>query len=193
MTDMRAFVFLVFLCAATNASAQIYRWVDANGRVHYSNSTPPKGANATVVDPNAMEAPPSADSTECYTIRCQGERMEERQRKRQSEDARLAAERIAVAPRQVKGLEFRKFISVQRGMSEGELLGIAGEPDLMADQGIAISAPITVQGSRNLVVAARAGLAMKTYTYMPTPADPFTTTILLVGGRVSELERVRKF
>jgi hypothetical protein len=31
------------------------------------------------------------------------------------------------------------------------------------------------------------------YTYLPTPADPFTTTITLVGGRVSELDRVRKF
>jgi hypothetical protein len=41
--------------------------------------------------------------------------------------------------------------------------------------------------------AARAGLSLKTYTYLPTPGDPFTTTITLVGGRVSELERVRKF
>lgn len=48
-------------------------------------------------------------------------------------------------------------------------------------------------GSRNLVTAARAGLIMKTYTYLPVPGDPFTTTITLVGGRVSELERVRKF
>lgn len=34
---------------------------------------------------------------------------------------------------------------------------------------------------------------MKTYTYLPTPADPFTTTIRLVGGWVDEFERVRKF
>lgn len=193
MTDMRAFVFLVFLCAAANASAQIYRWVDANGRVHYSNTTPPKGVNATVVDPNAMEAPPSADSTECYTVRCQGERMEERERKRQAEDARIAAERIAAAPRQYRGLDFRNYVRIRRGMSEGELLGIAGEPDLKADQGVAISAPTTVQFGRNFSTAARTGLVMKTYTYLPTPADPFTTTITLVGGRVSELERVRKF
>ena len=48
-------------------------------------------------------------------------------------------------------------------------------------------------GTRNAVVRARTGLVMKTYTYLPTPADPFFTTITLVGGRVSELERVRKF
>jgi hypothetical protein len=34
---------------------------------------------------------------------------------------------------------------------------------------------------------------MKTYTYLPTSADPFTTIITLVGGRVSEIERIRKF
>lgn len=190
---MRGLLFILLMGFALGASAQIYRWVDANGRVHYSNTTPPKGANATVVDPNAMEAPPSADSTECYTIRCQGERMEERERKRQSEDARLAAERIAAAPRQYRGLEFRRYISIQRGMSEGELLGVAGEPDLKADQGFAISAPTTVQGTRNVSIAARAGLRLQSYTYLPTPGDPFTTTIRLVGGRVDEVERVRRF
>ena len=34
---------------------------------------------------------------------------------------------------------------------------------------------------------------INTYTYMPVLGDPFTTTITLVRGRVSEIERVRKF
>jgi hypothetical protein len=34
---------------------------------------------------------------------------------------------------------------------------------------------------------------MRTWTYFPTSADPFTTTITLVGGRVAEIERIRKF
>ena len=193
MSEMRGLIFFFLMCFSLAASAQIYRWVDANGRVNFSNTAPPQGVKATVVDADAKEAPPAADSQECYTIRCQGERMEERQRRRESEDARLAAERAALAPKQVRGLEFRKYVSIQRGMSEGELLGIAGEPDLKSDQGVAISAPVYVQGTRNVVVSARSGLVMKTYTYLPTPGDPFTTTITLVGGRVSELERVRKF
>ena len=192
MTELR-FLVLALILAAGNAHAQIYRWVDANGRVNFSNSAPPPGQQATVVDANAKEGPPSAESAECYSIRCQGERMEERDRKREAENAKFAAERAAAEATRVKGLEFRKYLSIQRGMTEGELLGIAGEPDLKADQGVAISAPITVQGSRNLVTAARAGLIMKTYTYLPIPGDPFTTTITLVGGRVSEIERIRKF
>ena len=188
-------LLLLIACGlyAVSAHAQIYRWTDAEGRVHFSNTAPPPGVNAAVVDPNAKEAPPGAESTECHTVRCQGERMEDRQRRRDETDARIAAERQAAAPKQPKGLEFRKYISIQRGITEGELVGIAGEPDLKTDQGIALAAPTTVQGSRNLVMAARAGLRMITYTYMPTAADPFITTITLVGGRVSEIERVRKF
>ena len=189
---MRVLLLFAFMLASAQAAAQIYRWVDQNGNVHYSNIKPPKGVTPTIVDPNAKEAPPSADSTECYTIRCQGERMEERQRKRDEVEARISAERAAAA-KQVRGLDFRNYVRIQRGMTEGELLGIAGEPDLRIDQGVAISAPTTVQIGRNFSTAARAGLVMTTYTYLPTPGDPFTTTITLVGGRVSEIERVRKF
>jgi hypothetical protein len=185
-------LLLALLLSCSAAQAQIYRWVDPNGKVHYSNTQPPRGVKATVVDPDAKEGPPAPDSAECYTIRCQGERMEERQRRRDAEDAKFAAERAA-APKPPRGLDFRNYVRIQRGMSEGELLGIAGEPDFVSDQGIAIAAPTTVQVDRNLSVAARPGLRMVTWTYLPTSGDPFTTTITLVGGRVSELDRVRKF
>lgn len=193
---MNRIVYLLFLMAVTtSSSAQIYRWTDAQGRTTFSNTPPPQGVNAAVVDANAKAGPPSPDTGDCYTIRCQGERMEERERKRQREDERIRAERAALAPKSVsyRGLDFRSYISIQRGMSEGELLGIAGEPDLKADQGIAIAAPTTIQVDRDLAVPARTGLSLKTYTYMPTSADPFTTTITLVGGRVTEIDRVRKF
>ena len=51
------------------------------------------------------------------------------------------------------------------------MLGIAGAPDL----------------------AVRDDWAIRTYTYLPTVSDPFTTVISVVNGRVSGLERVRKF
>jgi len=196
MSDMKIFVLIALLVASANASAQIYRWTDSQGRVNFSNSPPPQGVQSTVVDASAGEASPpqpARDDEDCHTIRCQGMRLEERQRRRDADEAKMAAARIAAAPRPVRGLEFRKYISLQQGMSEGELLGIAGEPDLMADQGVAISAPTTVPVNRNFSTAARAGLVMKTYTYLPTSGDPFTTTITLVGGRISEMDRVRKF
>ena len=55
-------------------------------------------------------------------------------------------------------------------MSEGERFVIAGAPDLRTRD-----------------------RSFSTYTYLPTVADPFITTIELVRGRISEIERVRRF
>jgi hypothetical protein len=188
-----ASVLLILLLAAGAAQAQIYRWVDQNGRVQYSNVQPPKGIQATVVDSDAKAGPATPDSSECYTIRCQGERMEERQRQREADDARLSRERAATAAKQPRGLDFRNYLRIQKGMSEGELLGVAGEPDFVSDKGLAIDVPTLVQVDRNTRATASGAQRMATWTYLPTSGDPFTTTITLIGGRVSELDRVRKF
>ncbi|MCG6952764.1 MAG: DUF4124 domain-containing protein [Betaproteobacteria bacterium] len=185
---------LCLACASLDASAQqVYRWIDAKGTPHYSNSPPPPGVTAEVIAIRAATGEPSPDTKECYTIRCQGERMEKRIAARQAEDERLAAERAAAAPPEPRGLEFRRYIMIERGMSEGEVLTIAGTPDFGGDQGIAYAAPSTVQVGRYLRAPARVAWAVATWTYMPTVADPFTTTITFVGGRVSEIQRVRKF
>jgi hypothetical protein len=168
---MRSALLLAFLLCATSASAQIYRWVDEKGTVHYSNSSPPNGVQATVFDREAKAGPPSPDSAECYTVRCQGERLEQRLARQQELDARLAAERTAATPPRPRGLDFRSYISLSRGMSEGELITIAGAPDLLFSDVFAV----------------------KHYTYLPTTVDPFTTTILVISGRINQIERVRKF
>src|SRR6266581_6062063 len=89
----------------------------------------------------------------------------------------LSADVLAQA-NEVRGLDFRTYLSIQRGMTEGQLLSIAGNPDLLADQGFVAS-------------DSNATLAVKTYTYLPTPADPYTTTITSVGGTVTEIQRDR--
>jgi hypothetical protein len=168
---MRTAVAILLSILVTPVTAQVYRWVDEKGTVHYSNAKPPAGVKATVVDPNARPGPPSPESQECYTVRCQGERMERRLAQREELETRLAAERAAAAPPRPRGLDFRNYISLSRGMSEGELLTIAGAPDLLFSD---------IYASKN-------------YTYLPTAADPFTTTITVIGGRINHIERVRKF
>ena len=191
---MRPGLLLALLLAATPVAAQqIYRWVDAKGTTHYSQHAPPAGVKAVPTDIRVDAASPAPDAKECYTVRCQGERLEQRLARREELDMRLAAERAAAAPKPARGLTFSKYISIQRGMGEGEVLGIAGEPDLKDTGGAAITAPMTAQAGRNFQVPARAVYSLKTYTYLPTSSDPFTTTITLVGGGVSEVERVRKF
>jgi hypothetical protein len=168
---MRFAIPLVLVLVSLGASADVYRWVDEKGTVHYSNETPPSGVKATKVELDAEPRAPVAESAECYTVRCQGERLEQRLARREQIEARQAAERAALTPRPPKGLDFRKYVSIRRGTSAGEFIGVAGEPDLL------------LWDSR----------AVRTYTYYPTPADPFTTTVTLVHGRVTEIERVRRF
>jgi hypothetical protein len=163
--------FLLLLVAMPlAASAQVYRWTDKAGTVHYSNEAPPQGVKATKLDIQAKPGAPTADTQECYTVRCQGERMEARIAQRDAAEAQARADREAAAASQPHGLEFRRYISIRRGMSEGELVAVAGAPDLQFRD-----------------------FSFQTYTWLPTPADPFTTTVTLVSGRVSEIERVRKF
>jgi len=46
---MRTIITIILLCLCTVASAQIYTWRDASGKVHYSD-TPPTDANAKKID-----------------------------------------------------------------------------------------------------------------------------------------------
>jgi hypothetical protein len=168
---MTRFLLFGLLLAATPAVAQVYRWVDGKGTVHYSNAKPPAGVKATVIDADAKPAKPAPESLECYTVRCQGERMEQRLAKREELETRLAAERAAAAPPRPRGLDFRDYLSLHRGMSEGEMLTIAGAPDLLFSD----------------------VFATKAYTYLPVPGNPFTTTVTVIGGQINKIERVRKF
>jgi Domain of unknown function (DUF4124) len=168
---MTRFLLIALLALSAPAMAQVYRWVDEKGTVHYSNATPPAGVKSTVIDVDAKAGKPSAESQECHTVRCQGERMEQRLARREQVEARHAAERAAAAPTPPRGLDFRNYISLRRGMSEGEMLTYAGSPDLLfADV-----------------------FSDRTYVYLPTVSDPFTTTVVVIGGRISGIERVRKF
>lgn len=71
-----------------------------------------------------------------------------------------------------RGMEFSVFIQLQRGMTEGELLQRAGKPDHTSLESFEIQ---------------------KTYYYFPTPGNPYTTAVTLRSGRISEIERIRKF
>jgi hypothetical protein len=168
---MTRLLLVGLLLAAAPVTAQVYRWVDGKGTVHYSNAKPPASVKATVVDAEAKPGKPSPESLECYTVRCQGERMEQRLARREELETRLAAERAAAAPPRPRGLDFRDYLSLKRGMSEGEMLTIAGAPDLLFSD----------------------VFANKAYTYLPVPGNPFTTTVTVIGGQINKIERVRKF
>src|SRR5258706_9605792 len=105
------FLLLLAVLVAGVAQAQVYRWVDEKGTVHYSNTTPPAGVKATTVDIEAKAGAPTPESLECYTVRCQGERLEQRLARREVLEAQDFARRQAAAPKPFRGLTFSKYIS----------------------------------------------------------------------------------
>jgi hypothetical protein len=44
MTDMNKFLLILLILASTNAFAEINKWVDEQGQVHYSDQPPPADA-----------------------------------------------------------------------------------------------------------------------------------------------------
>lgn len=59
---MRSVLLAVMLAFAAGAFAQMYRWVDKDGRVHYTATPPPAGTKArTLRAPTAAPAEPAAD------------------------------------------------------------------------------------------------------------------------------------
>ena len=152
---MRPFLLLSLVLACVPAAAQTYKWVDENGVTTYGTK-PPAGRAAQRVDTES----------------------------RNTIDTRPVPARAAPAPAPVppppaagvpaaRGMAFDTYIRLERGMSEGELLGRAGPPDYatLDDEGYPV----------------------KTFYYYPTRTEPFTTIVRLRGGRIDTLERTKKF
>ena len=160
------------LCCIAAAAQPAYKWVDERGGVHYGEK-PPANVRAAPVDtqPYGVES----GDTECHTIRCQGERLEADKR-RQAEQEEREARLQAVTPQApaVRGMDFNTYIRLERGMSEGELLQRAGPPDYAALDS-------SIYGVK------------KSFYYYPTAANPYTTIVTMAGGRILNLERVKKF
>jgi Domain of unknown function (DUF4124) len=76
------------------AAAQVYKWTDENGKVHYGDK--PQGAKpatkiatpATGTQPAGTAASSSLD--DCHTITCQGMRAEQQKRAAQKEESKRA-------------------------------------------------------------------------------------------------------
>ena len=124
---------------------------------------------------------PTAADPYVTTVKFVGGQVTEIQR-----DGRFMASQTIDA----RGLDFRTYLSLQRNMTEGQVLAIAGQPDLRADQGVMYSDQSSTQQVRG---AGHTALAIRTYTYLPTAADPHTTTITFVGGRVTDIRRDTTF
>ena len=192
----KLFLSVVLLMLASLVQAEVYKWVDRNGIVHYGD-TPPANArakavalrfsgSATAIDV-AKQDPPKPAPQPVYTA--------------------IAAEPAEPDPTP-RGLDFGIYIMLRRGMSEGELLQRAGPPDFETTEGTTVQVLVPFRRGRPIDnLHGRHGrhgrgvvdpygynnLIVKTFYYYPTLSNPFTTELTLVGGRISNLQRTRQF
>lgn len=101
-------IFLVLMFAAGAAGAQMYKWIDKDGKVHYGD-TPQPGAKATSIQapsggaaPSAPAAPATAGTKDKAAKKKEGPltpaEQEQEYRQRQA-DARKEAEKAAAEAR----------------------------------------------------------------------------------------------
>ena len=57
-----SWIFLALLFAAGTANAQMYRWVDKDGKVRYGDTPPPGAKTSTIKAPASGSAPPATAS-----------------------------------------------------------------------------------------------------------------------------------
>jgi len=161
--------FIVLATASFYATGQTYKWVDDNGITNYGEK-PPENVRAVPVDTQPRGV-----------IETGGEvkRRVDTESRKGPETRPIQVIPVPVSPSYaraspVRGMAFDTYIRLERGMSEGELLVRAGPPDHE-----------TVENVWDYPA--------KTYYYLPTVSDPYTTVIRLRGGQIADVERIKKF
>lgn len=173
------FAILVLACAAFPAAAEVYKWVDSEGKVHYGDTPPAKGAARRIELPSIGTEIGNAGSPAAEKGNAG------------APAAQAPQEPVAAAPAPVRGMAFDAYILLRTGMTEGELLQRAGPPDYESSDGTVGST--VVSGRRRGRVETFNNLELRKFYYYPTQSDPFTTVVTLTGGLISDLQRTRKF
>jgi hypothetical protein len=98
---MRLLILVLALAFAASASAQLYRWVDKDGKVRYTDTPPPAGVKARAIGatpaaPASAEAPAAAAKDAAPQAPLTPAEQEQAFRKRQL-DAQKAAEKAELA------------------------------------------------------------------------------------------------
>lgn len=167
---MKSLIGLVIVLAVgVCAAAETYKWVDEKGVTNYGEK-PPVDRPARPVDTHPGGI---VESGSVFNQQLEAEKRQRAEERRIEFVPVPVPSPVAVAA-PVRGMDFDTFIRLQRGMTEGELLIRAGKPDHES-----------VENFRHDIV--------KSYYYFPTVANPYTTAVTLRGGRIANVDRVRKF
>lgn len=161
---------MLFLMAGAGFPADAYKWVDERGVTNYGEK-PPAGRQARPVNTNPGTVIETGGQ---FSQKVEAEKRNSGDDLRRPQAAATPAPVPALSSVSARGMDFDVYIRLQRGMTEGELLLRAGRPDHES-----------LDSLWNDIA--------KTYYYFPTSANPYTTVVTLRGGRILELDRVKKF
>jgi len=101
---------LTLLFATAASQAEIYKWVDANGKTHYSEKKDDAG-KAKVEEVKIRPSPDSANATSAQSWQDQEIEFRKRQMQKQEEEAQAAKANAAKPP---KRIDYRKDDDVTR-------------------------------------------------------------------------------
>jgi hypothetical protein len=94
-------MFLALLLASATAGAQMYKWVDKDGKVRYGDTPPPGAKTSSIAAPAPAAAPPAAKDAKGAKDAKQGPQTpaerEQEYRKRQADNAKAAEKAEAEA------------------------------------------------------------------------------------------------
>lgn len=159
---------LLSVAAGACLAGETYKWVDEGGVTNYGEKPPA----------NRPARPVNTQPGGTIETGSQPGEKTEAEKRRVTEEQQKPQMPVTPAPQPslawARGMDFDVYIRLQRGMTEGELLLRAGRPDHES-----------LENLRHDIV--------KTYYYFPTVSNPFTTVVTLRGGRIQDLDRIRKF
>jgi hypothetical protein len=151
----------VLAAVSGSAAAQVYKWTDENGKVHYGDK--PQGARpaAKVAAPASGVQPANAGSAasaeECHTITCQGMRAEERRRAAQAEEQKrntqAARSQLRSTPSGPSAAERERAAAVEKCKANR---GVDCDKPGAINQWVQQDRPMTAQQQRDAVAARQA-------------------------------------
>jgi len=139
-----SWIFLAMLLAASSASAQMYKWVDKDGKTHYG-STPPPGSKTSAVKappPSAAAAAPASaagDAKKKGPLTAAEQEQEYRKRKLEEEKSgkKAAQEQQAKSERNEGCERTREYLSTLQSGQRIARTNPSGERYYMDDNQVA--------------------------------------------------------
>ena len=118
---MRIIFLLVLLVLSTTAQAQMYKWVDSSGKVHYTDQAPPANVKQKKLDITTHSAPAATPSdkkkTPATAKSLADKEMDFNKRRKQADDA-IAKQTKEVEEAKVAKENCERARSIQRSLEE---------------------------------------------------------------------------